>query len=91
MKNLQEFKKVEKGKKFKLIYAKHTPHKFLGYERAVRHVQSNALTFEPMPEIGSVNPSWLYFPKAKEFIGTEKGFKILEENGDVGLEYEEVN
>lgn len=55
-------------------------------EREVYRVHSNSIEF-----IGEgLDPgitSWLYFPKAKDFVPTEKGFQILE-NGQIAVEYE---
>lgn len=86
MKTLAGLKRVKPGQVFKIIYSKYPNHKYLNSLREINHVQSNALTFKGLEEN---KPSWLTFPKASDFIGTEKGFKILE-NGEMMLEYEEV-
>lgn len=90
MKNISELKRIKVGTELNLIFSKF-PWKNnikLPVKRIVRHVQSNALTFEAMPEIGLSSPSWLYFPKASDFVGTEKGFQILDGDGSKLLEYE---
>lgn len=90
MKNLAELKRVGIGTRFMLTYTKYpwkngikTP-----IPRTVERVQSNALVFTPEPGYGIINSSYLSFPKKSEFIGTENGFKILDETGDTLLEYE---
>lgn len=71
MKTLSELKKLQVGQVLKLIDSFHKPHKFLNQERKIAKMQTNALMFE--------NKSWLYFPKAPQFKGTEKGFIIRDE------------
>jgi hypothetical protein len=78
MKNLAELKKIKVGTAFKLVDTYEKPHKLLNTTRKVNLVQSNAIRFEPL-EGQSGGGSWLYFPKASEFVGTERGFIILED------------
>lgn len=87
MKTLAEAKrKMQLGTKAKIVWA-HYPHKYLNIEREVSLVQTNAIAFKSLD--GHKGPSYLTWPKASEFVGTDKGFKILED-GKLLLEYEVI-
>lgn len=88
MKTVSEMKRLKAGQRLRLVYH------FLGVkdfmrEREIKRVQSNALTLWTVKPDGNASESWLYFPKACDFEGTGRGFKILE-NGKVLLEYEVI-
>lgn len=68
--NLAELKRLQVGSKLKLVKYYFGSHRSLGVIRAIKKKQSNAIIFD--------NGSWLYYPKAKEFKPTEKGFIVLE-------------
>lgn len=71
MKNLSELKKLEEGQQLTLVNSYDKPHKNIGIKRKIIKKQTNAIKFE--------GGSWLYFPKASKFRGTERGFIILED------------
>lgn len=71
MKTLSELKRCKVGDELKLVYSFFMPHKFLNIPRKIEKMQTNALMFE--------GGSWLYFPKASDFEGTEKGFLLYED------------
>lgn len=87
MKTLAQTKReMTMGKKAKLIWANY-PSKLLNVEREVCLVQTNCIAFNPID--GQKGPSYLAWPKASDFVGTDKGFKVLE-NGKTILEYEVI-
>lgn len=88
MKTLADLKRIKPGTTLRMTYHLHGVPEFMK-ERKVHRVQSNALTLWTKKEDKECE-SWLYFPKAKDFKGTDKGFIILLE-GKRFMEYEVVD
>ena len=100
--NLAALKRLPEGTKVVLVSAKHkgknpdgtmtdwleVDHRAKNIERTINKMQTNAIRFSP---IQGQRMSWLYFPPAKFFEATEKGFRLLPQNEwDAILEYEVI-
>lgn len=70
MECLADLKRLKVGDRLRLVYSHLQGHRFLNTTRAIEKKQSNAIKFE--------GGSWLYFPTAAEFKGTNDGFMVME-------------
>ena len=88
IKTLSDLKRITVGTKLKLVSHPLESHKYLNIERPVKKVSSKWLCL--ISKEG--DESFLYFPKAKDFEKTDKGFKIknpaIYGNDSWSMEYE---
>lgn len=62
----------------------------IGETTSIVRVMSTQFTIRRTNREGKLVESYLSFPKASEFVGTEKGFILLDEKGQKFMEYEFV-